>query len=116
MTRSLPFKAVISGGVAFGALCAGAGIAHAQFKQTDLVSDIPGLATVTDSNLKTRGVFRSCPAVPSGLRTRPQIRPRFFRWWAAQAPPPLRSLSTSRPREAQARPGRSGMRGLVFPS
>ncbi len=37
--------------VALGALCAGAGTAQAQFRQTDLVSDIPGLATLTDSNL-----------------------------------------------------------------
>ena len=33
------------------ALCATGGTAQAQFKQTDLVSDIPGLATLTDSNL-----------------------------------------------------------------
>ena len=38
--------------VALGALCAGAGTAHAQFKQTDLVSDIPNLATTTDPMLK----------------------------------------------------------------
>jgi uncharacterized protein (TIGR03118 family) len=52
MTRSLSFKAGITGAVAFGALCAGAGVAEAQFKQTDLVSDIPGLAGITDPNLK----------------------------------------------------------------
>jgi len=38
--------------VALGALCAGAGTAQAQFKQTDLVSDMPGLATTTDPMLK----------------------------------------------------------------
>jgi uncharacterized protein (TIGR03118 family) len=38
--------------VAFGALCAGVGTAQAQFKQTNLVSDIPGLAAVPDPNLK----------------------------------------------------------------
>ena len=38
--------------VAFGALCAGAGTAQAQFKQNDLVSDIPGLAKATDAMLK----------------------------------------------------------------
>jgi uncharacterized protein (TIGR03118 family) len=38
--------------VAFGALYAGAGTAQAQFKQTDLVSDMPGLATTTDAMLK----------------------------------------------------------------
>jgi uncharacterized protein (TIGR03118 family) len=51
MTRSLPFKAVISGGVAFGALCASGGIAQAQFKQTDLVSNIPGLTAIVDPTL-----------------------------------------------------------------
>jgi uncharacterized protein (TIGR03118 family) len=38
--------------VALGALCAGVGTAQAQFKQTDLVSDMPGLATTTDAMLK----------------------------------------------------------------
>ena len=51
MTGSLPFRAVILATVAFGALCAGGGTAQAQLKQTDLVSDISGLATLTDSNL-----------------------------------------------------------------
>ena len=37
--------------VAFGALCAGAETAEAQFKQTNLVSNMPGLATITDSSL-----------------------------------------------------------------
>ena len=51
MTKSSSFQAVILTSVAFGALCAGAGTAQAQFKQTDLVSDKPGLAMMTDSNL-----------------------------------------------------------------
>jgi uncharacterized protein (TIGR03118 family) len=52
MTRLLPSRTVMMGAVAFGALCAGAGIAHAQYKQTDLVSNISALgATVTDPNL-----------------------------------------------------------------
>ena len=38
MTRSLPFKSAMTGAVAAAALCAGAGIAEAQFKQTDLVA------------------------------------------------------------------------------
>ena len=38
--------------VAFGALCAGAGVANADgFSQTNLVSNMPGLAAVTDPNL-----------------------------------------------------------------
>src|ERR1700675_2599058 len=51
MVKSSPFQAVILTSVAFGALCAGAGTAQAQLKQTNLVSDISGLATLTDSNL-----------------------------------------------------------------
>jgi uncharacterized protein (TIGR03118 family) len=40
--------------VAFGALCAGAGVANAAdgFTQNNLISDIPGLATATDAMLK----------------------------------------------------------------
>jgi uncharacterized protein (TIGR03118 family) len=65
MTRSLPFQAVILTSVAFGSLCAGAGTAHAQFKQTNLVSDIHGLATLTDSNLQnTWGVSAIPGATP----------------------------------------------------
>ena len=52
MTSSLPFRAVLLAAVGFGALCASGGIAQAQFKQTDLVSDISGLAAITDPNLK----------------------------------------------------------------
>jgi uncharacterized protein (TIGR03118 family) len=37
--------------VALGALCAGAGTAQAQFKQNNLISNMPGLAATTDSNL-----------------------------------------------------------------
>ena len=49
--------------VAFGALCAGAGTAQAQFKQTNLASDLPGVATLTNSNLvNTWGVS----AIPGG--------------------------------------------------
>src|ERR1700729_2487647 len=61
--RSLPFQAVLLTTVGFGALCASSGIAHAQFKQTNLASDISGLATLTDPNLvNTWGVS----AMPGG--------------------------------------------------
>ena len=53
MTRVLPFKSVMTTAAAFAALCTGAGVANADgFSQTNLVSDIPGLATITDPNLK----------------------------------------------------------------
>jgi uncharacterized protein (TIGR03118 family) len=65
MTRSSSFQAVLLTSVAFGALCAGAGTAQAQLKQTNLVSDISGLATLTDSNLvNTWGVSAMPGASP----------------------------------------------------
>jgi uncharacterized protein (TIGR03118 family) len=52
MTRLFLFKPVIATGAAVGALCAGATLAQADdYLQTNLVSDIPGLAEVTDPNL-----------------------------------------------------------------
>jgi uncharacterized protein (TIGR03118 family) len=53
MTPSLPSKFVITTAIALGALCAGARLAEAAtYIQTDLVSDISGLAELTDSNLE----------------------------------------------------------------
>jgi uncharacterized protein (TIGR03118 family) len=54
----------MTGGVAVVALCADGGIAQAQFKQTDLVSDVPGLAKVTDSNLKNPWGVSFLPGSP----------------------------------------------------
>ena len=52
MIKSLSLQAVMLTTVAFGALCAGAGVANADgFSQTNLVSNMPGLAAVTDPNL-----------------------------------------------------------------
>jgi uncharacterized protein (TIGR03118 family) len=52
MKRLLPLTSVTTTSVAFAALCAGAGVANADgFSQTNLVSDMPGLATATDSSL-----------------------------------------------------------------
>ena len=61
MTRSLLFQAVLLTTVGFGALCAGGGIAQAQFKQTDLASDVPHLATITDPNLKNTWGLTAIP-------------------------------------------------------
>ena len=75
MTRSSPFQALILTVVAFGALCAGGGTAHAQFKQTNLASDISGLATLTDPNLKNTWGVSSLPGrLPFGSRTRAPAR------------------------------------------
>jgi uncharacterized protein (TIGR03118 family) len=51
MPRSSPFKFAMAGAAALAALSAGAGLAHA-YTQTDLVSDIPTLAALTDPSLK----------------------------------------------------------------
>jgi uncharacterized protein (TIGR03118 family) len=61
VTISLRFRSAITGGVAVAALCAGGGIAEAQFKQTDLVSNLPGLATITDPNLKNTWGLTAIP-------------------------------------------------------
>ena len=78
MTRSLPFQAVILTSVAVGALCAGGGIAQAQFKQTNLVSDISGLATITDSNLVNTWGVSAIPGALSGSLTRARARSSLF--------------------------------------
>ena len=52
MTRLLPLPSVMTTAAAFTAMCAGAGIANAAgFSQTNLVSNMPGLAAATDSSL-----------------------------------------------------------------
>jgi uncharacterized protein (TIGR03118 family) len=53
MTRLLPLTSVMTTATAFAALCAGAGVANAAdgFTQNNLVSNIAGLATTTDSSL-----------------------------------------------------------------
>jgi uncharacterized protein (TIGR03118 family) len=53
MRRLLPLTSVVTTATAFAALCAGAGVANAAdgFTQNNLVSNIAGLATTTDSSL-----------------------------------------------------------------
>jgi uncharacterized protein (TIGR03118 family) len=52
MIRTSSFRTLILTTVAFGALCSGAGVANADgFTQNDLISNIAGLATTTDSQL-----------------------------------------------------------------
>ena len=52
MTRLLPVTSVMTTAAAFAALCTGAGVANADgFSQTNLVSNMPGLAKITDSSL-----------------------------------------------------------------
>ena len=52
MNRTWSSRTVILTSVALGALCTSAGVANADgFSQTNLVSNMPGLATTTDSQL-----------------------------------------------------------------
>jgi uncharacterized protein (TIGR03118 family) len=52
-------------GAAFAALCTSAGVANADgFSQTNLVSDMPGLATITDPNLKNPWGVSFSPGSP----------------------------------------------------
>ena len=53
MTRLLPLTSVMTTATAFAALCAGAGVANAAdgFTQNNLISNMPGLAATTASNL-----------------------------------------------------------------
>jgi uncharacterized protein (TIGR03118 family) len=64
VTSSLRFKSAMTVVVAVAAVCAGGGIAQAQFKQTDLVSDINGLAPVTDPNLVNPWGVSNLPGSP----------------------------------------------------
>ena len=74
MKRLLPLTSLTTTSVAFAALCAGTGVANADgFSQTNLVSDMPCLATITDSSLLNLGCLVRERGVPSGFRTRAQI-------------------------------------------
>jgi uncharacterized protein (TIGR03118 family) len=64
MTRSSPFHAIISATLSVCALCAGGGVAQAQFKQTNLVSDVSGLAAITDPNLVNTWGVSNLPGSP----------------------------------------------------
>ena len=65
MTRCLPLKSVATTAIAVGALCAGAGLAEAAtYLQTDLVSDISGLAAITDPNLTNTWGVSHLPGSP----------------------------------------------------
>ena len=93
------------------------GIAHAQFTQTDLVSDIPGLATVTNSNLKNPWGVSFLPGSPIWTSNQATNTATLFPVVGSTGVSPTPFTVNIPPTgEAQARPGRSGMRGLVFPS
>src|SRR5260370_29520182 len=65
MNKSGLLKSVLMTAVALGALCAGAWRAEAAtYVQTDLVSDIPALATITDSELVNSWGISHLPTSP----------------------------------------------------
>ncbi len=65
MTGFLPPKSAATAAIALGAVCAGAGLAEAAtYLQTNLVSDIPGLATLTDPNLTNTWGVSHLPGSP----------------------------------------------------
>ena len=92
--------------VAFGALCAGAGTAQAQFKQTNLVSNMPGLATVTDSNLMNPWGVSFANGSPIWISNQGTDTSTLYPVVGSTGVARLRSLSTSRPRRP--RPDRAG--------
>ena len=65
MNKSIPFRTSVTVAVAIGTLCAGARLAEAAtYIQTDLVSDIPGLAAITDPNLTNPWGVSHLPGSP----------------------------------------------------
>jgi hypothetical protein len=65
MNNSAPFKSLVTSAIAIGALCSGARLAEAAtYIQTDLVSDIPGLAAITDPNLTNPWGVSHLPGSP----------------------------------------------------
>ena len=74
MINSVLSKSVIPTAVAIGALCLGARLAEAaDYTQTNLVSDIPGLAKITDSDLQNPWGVSFFGRAPFGSRTRAPI-------------------------------------------
>ena len=66
--------------VAVGAVPAQAGIARGSFHQTNLVSNIPGMAAITDSDLVNPwGLSSSATSPPLNISTRAPRTPIFVR-------------------------------------
>jgi hypothetical protein len=108
MIRASSFRAVVSTTVAFGALCAGAGVANADgFSQTNLVSDMPGLATVTDPNLKNPWGLSFANGSPIWISNQGTQTATLYPVTGSTGVSATPFTVTSRPREPQARPGRS---------
>ena len=86
-------------------LCVGLGLfaltastAWADFySQINLVSDIPGLAQLTDSGLKNPWEFRVAQRAPSGSPIKGRTKLRFTAWRRMELSPGRRSLWRCRP-------------------
>ena len=117
MARLFPVTSVMTTAAAFAALCIGAGVANADgFSQTNLVSNIPGLATVTDPKLINPWGVSFLPGSPIWVSNQGTNTSNLYPVVVVQASPQLCSRSASRPREAQARQGRSPMAAWVLTS
>jgi hypothetical protein len=69
-------KSLIAAVIATGSLCTGAWRAEADtFAQTNLVSNISGLATLTDPNLKNPWGVSHGPGTPFWVRIKGQMLP-----------------------------------------
>ena len=79
MQASALFKPMLLASGVVAALGSGIQTAKADYIQTNLVSDIPGLATITDPLLVNPWGYREArQAAPSGLRTKAQIPATLF--------------------------------------
>src|SRR6476646_2396768 len=105
MKRLLPLTSVTTTSVAFAALCGGAGVANADgFSQTNLVSNMPGLATITDSRLLNPWCVSFANGSPVWISDQgTQTSPLFSVTGGTGVSGPL-FMSTSRPRHSQVRP------------
>ena len=115
MNKSARLKrSLVTTAMAIGTLYAGAWRVEADsaYIQTDLVSDIPGLAALTEPKLVNPWGFRIPPPVPFGLRTRVPVQPICSRSRLTSRKCPLRgatAISSFQQRQAdlKAPPARS---------
>jgi uncharacterized protein (TIGR03118 family) len=113
MTRSSSFQVVLLTAVALGALCAAGGTAQAQFKQTDLASDISGLAKETDPNLKNTWGLTAIPgATPIWINAQGTATSSLFSVTGSTTIAPV-NLNGAPGTNFAAIPGAGGPTGIV---
>jgi uncharacterized protein (TIGR03118 family) len=113
MTRSSSFQVVLLTAVALGALCAAGGTAQAQFKQTDLASDISGLAKETGPNLKNTWGLTAIPgATPIWINAQGTATSSLFSVTGSTTIAPV-NLNGAPGTNFAAIPGAGGPTGIV---